>query len=170
MSSMLNVTSEIGTLRRVVVHAPGQEVRRMTPALRHDLLFDDILYLDLARHEHDAFRRLISAIGPQTEVLDAAGMLLDILQDEETRRALVESVCLLQISRDVDPGALRAELLDAEPAQLATWLVEGKTGQDRHARLTSYLSDMPYQLPPVPNLMFMRDPCAVVGNGLAVGH
>ena len=67
---MLNVTSEIGTLRRVVVHAPGQEVRRMTPALRHDLLFDDILYLDLARHEHDAFRQLLSVIVPPEDVLE----------------------------------------------------------------------------------------------------
>src|SRR5207237_590055 len=83
------VTSEIGTLRRVVVHTPGQEVRRMTPALRHDLLFDDILYLDLARHEHEAFKRLISVIVPPDDILDSADMLRDVLQDEQTRRDLV---------------------------------------------------------------------------------
>ena len=70
---MLNVTSEIGTLRRVVVHTPGQEIRLMTPALRHDFLFDDILYLDLARHEHDAFRKLISVIVPPENILDLQG-------------------------------------------------------------------------------------------------
>src|SRR5438552_7804901 len=94
---MLNVTSEIGTLRRVVVHSPGEEVRRMTPALRHDLLFDDILYLDLARHEHEAFRRLLSIIVPHTDVLNAADLLRDILEEEAPRRALIESVCRLQV-------------------------------------------------------------------------
>jgi arginine deiminase len=167
---MLNVTSEIGLLRRVVVHSPGEEVRLMTPALRRDLLFDDILYLDLAKHEHEAFRRLISIIVPHTDVLDAADMLRDVLEDEATRRTLVESVCRLQVGPNTDPDELCRELLDAEPAQLASWLVEGKTDPHRHTELTAYLSEMPYQLAPIPNLMFMRDPCAVVGGGLVVGN
>src|SRR5215216_2791848 len=99
----LNVTSEIGQLRRVVIHTPGQEVRQMTPALRHDLLFDDILYLDLAKHEHEAFRRLLSVIVPTDDVLDSADLLRDILEDETTRRMLVESVCRLQVGPDTDP-------------------------------------------------------------------
>jgi arginine deiminase len=167
---MLNVTSEIGLLRRVVVHAPGQEVRRMTPALRHDLLFDDILYLDLARHEHEAFRRLISIIVPHFDVLDSANLLRDILHDGVVRRSLIESVCRLQVGPNTDPDALCRELMDADPAQLTSWLIEGKPHPGKHAELTSFLSEMPYQLPPIPNFMFMRDPCAVVGNGLVVGH
>ena len=67
----------------MVVHTPGQEVRRMTPALRHDLLFDDILYLDLAKHEHEAFRRLISVIVPPEDVLDSADLLRDCLEDDD---------------------------------------------------------------------------------------
>ncbi|MFL5734590.1 MAG: arginine deiminase family protein [Chloroflexia bacterium] len=142
----------------------------MTPALRHDLLFDDILYLELAKHEHAAFRKLLSAIGPGTEVVDAADLLRGILEEEEIRRSLVDSVCRLYAVPGVEPGDLRREMLDAEPGQLAAWLIEGKPDQGRHTWLTSYLSDMPFQLPPIPNLMFMRDPCAVVGNGLVVGH
>src|SRR4051794_40335321 len=149
---MLNVTSEIGLLRRVVVHSPGQEVRRMTPALRHDLLFDDILYLDLAKHEHEAFRRLISVIVPHYDVLDSEDMLRDVLADESARHALVESVCRMQVGPNADVDKLRGELHDASPEQLASWLVEGKHDPGRHANLTSYLSDMPYELPPVPNL------------------
>ncbi len=167
---MLNVTSEIGQLRRVVVHTPGQEVRLMTPALRHDLLFDDILYYELARHEHEAFRRLISVIVPPEDVLDSADLLCDILQDEQTRYAIVGGVCLLELGPHVDPDRLCRDLLDAEPAQLAAWLIEGKPDPGRDTELTSFLSEMPYQLMPIPNLMFMRDPCAVVNNGLVVGH
>lgn len=167
---MLNVTSEIGTLRRVVVHTPGQEVRLMTPALRHDLLFDDILYHELARHEHEAFRRLISVIVPPEDVLDSADLLRDILQDEQTRHALVASVCQLELGPHVDPDKLCRDLLEADPTQLASWLIEGKPDPGRDTELTSFLSEMPYQLMPIPNLMFMRDPCAVVNNGLVVGH
>ena len=167
---MLNVTSEIGTLRRVVVHTPGQEVRQMTPALRHDLLFDDILYHDLARHEHDAFKRLISVIVPPEEVLDAADLLCDILQDEQTRNTLVQAICHLELAPHVDVEKFCDDLLSADPAQLARWLIEGKPDPHRDTELTSFLSDLPYQLAPIPNLLFMRDPCAVVNDGLVVGH
>ncbi|HEY0070400.1 MAG TPA: arginine deiminase family protein [Chloroflexia bacterium] len=167
---MLNVTSEIGTLRRVVVHTPGQEVRQMTPALRHDLLFDDILYHDLAKHEHDAFKRLISVIVPPEEVLDSADMLRDILQDEQTRNALVQAICLMELGPHVDAEKFCNDLLSADPDQLACWLIEGKPDPGRETELTSFLSEMPYQLAPIPNLLFMRDPCAVVNDGLIVGH
>src|SRR5437879_1154360 len=93
---MLSVTSEIGQLRSIVVHSPGQEVRLMTPALRHDLLFDDILYLDLARHEHEAFRQLLSVIVPPGDVLEAANLLRDVLEDEAARCSLIKGVCRLQ--------------------------------------------------------------------------
>src|SRR5688500_12629514 len=142
---MLDVTSEIGQLRRVVVHTPGQEVRRMTPALRHDLLFDDILYLDLAKHEHEAFRRLLSIIVPPEEVLDSADLLRDILEDETTRRMLVESVCRLQVGPDTDPEALCRELMEVESAQLASSLIEGKPHAGHHSDRTSCLSDLPHQ-------------------------
>jgi arginine deiminase len=167
---MLNVTSEIGTLKRVVVHTPGQEVRQMTPALRHDLLFDDILYHELARHEHQAFRRLISVIVPPEDVLDSADLLRDILEDEGIRRPLVESVCRLQVGPNTDPDQLARELIDADTDRLVTWLIEGKPHPGRYSELSSFLSEMPYQLPPIPNLMFMRDPCAIVGRGIVVGR
>lgn len=171
---MLNITSEIGVLRRVVVHTPGQEVRRMTPALRHDLLFDDILYLDLARHEHEAFRRLISVIVPPEDVLDSADLLRDILEDEPARHALIESVCRLQATLrsypNTDLDALARELREAEPTQLAHWLIAGKPNPGRHTELTDYLSEMPYQLPPLSNLMFMRDPAAIINNGIMVSN
>ncbi len=167
---MLNVTSEIGKLKRVVVHTPGQEIRRMTPALRHDLLFDDILYVDLAKHEHEAFKRIISVIVPPEDVLDSAEMLREVLEDDGARQAMVESVCKLQGGTDTQRDNLWRELRDAEPYKLAHWFIEGKMDPGRRSDLTSYLSEMPYQLPPIPNLMFMRDPCAVVNDGLLVGN
>ena len=142
----------------------------MTPALRHDLLFDDILYHELARHEHEAFRQLISVIVPPEEVLDAADMLRDILEDEQTRNALVQAICQMELAPYVDAERFCDEMLSVEPAQLARWLIEGKPDPNRDTELTSFLSEMPYQLAPIPNLLFMRDPCSVVNDGLVVGH
>jgi arginine deiminase len=39
---MVRVTSEIGRLRRVLMHEPGPEVDRMVPPMMEELLFDDI--------------------------------------------------------------------------------------------------------------------------------
>ncbi|RLE11761.1 MAG: arginine deiminase, partial [Actinobacteria bacterium] len=42
------VHSEVGRLRTVMVHRPGLEHRRLTPANMADLLFDDVIWVDKA--------------------------------------------------------------------------------------------------------------------------
>ena len=85
--STLSVTSEIGPLRKILLHRPGEEIRRMTPGMRQQLLFDDILYLDLARREHEAFRRLMSIIAPAEGILEVRDLLTEILADEQPAAA-----------------------------------------------------------------------------------
>ena len=51
----LGVHSEVGRLRRVVLHRPDLELRRLTPSNKDELLFDDVLWVKRARQEHDAF-------------------------------------------------------------------------------------------------------------------
>ena len=51
----LGVDSEIGALSEVIVHRPGLELDRLTPANIAGLLFDDVLWASRARAEHDAF-------------------------------------------------------------------------------------------------------------------
>jgi len=57
--SPVHVTSEIGRLRRVLIHEPGPEVDLMIPSMMEELLFDDILFGDAARAEHQRFRRVL---------------------------------------------------------------------------------------------------------------
>ena len=59
---MVYVTSEIGRLRKVLVHEPGPEVDRMVPPMMEELLFDDILFGDRARDAHRRFRRLLQLL------------------------------------------------------------------------------------------------------------
>ena len=43
----LSVDSEVGRLRRVIVHRPGLEMSRLTPGNMDDYLYDDVLWLCL---------------------------------------------------------------------------------------------------------------------------
>ena len=49
------VYSEVGKLRKVLVHRPDLSLRRLTPANHDELLFDDVLWVEHAQREHDAF-------------------------------------------------------------------------------------------------------------------
>ena len=55
------VHSEVGQLRKVIVHRPGLEMRRLTPTNAEELLFDDVIWARKARQDHDAFVDLMRA-------------------------------------------------------------------------------------------------------------
>src|SRR3954447_3028158 len=59
----LGVRSEVGVLRQVVLHRPGLELERLTPGNVQQLLFDDVLWAERAREEHDAFAELLRGRG-----------------------------------------------------------------------------------------------------------
>ena len=59
----INVKSEIGTLKRVLLHRPGKELLNLVPSRLHELLFDDIPYLEEAIKEHDAFADILRKEG-----------------------------------------------------------------------------------------------------------
>ena len=47
--SEFGVHSEVGRLRKVMVHRPGLELQRLTPSNHDDLLFDDVLWVERAQ-------------------------------------------------------------------------------------------------------------------------
>ena len=61
----IQVYSEIGKLRKVLLHRPGRELENLVPAYRERMLFDDIPYVRVAREEHDAFARLLRDHGAE---------------------------------------------------------------------------------------------------------
>nr|MDP9122446.1 arginine deiminase family protein [Acidobacteriota bacterium] len=84
------VDSEIGRLRRVLIHRPGFEIDWMVPSMMEQLLFDDILDGDDAREEHDLFRGVLQQAG--VEVLDAESLLADVLRDDGPRGWLLKEL------------------------------------------------------------------------------
>ena len=87
---MLQIHSETGRLRRVLVHEPGPEVDRMVPDMMEELLFDDILFGERAREEHRRLCRLLEVLGVET--LDMRDLLEQTLEDELAREWLLKAV------------------------------------------------------------------------------
>ena len=58
-SAGVGVASEVGRLRTVLLHRPGDELRRLTPRNNDQLLFDGVPWVDRAQEEHDAFAQAL---------------------------------------------------------------------------------------------------------------
>src|SRR6478736_4467685 len=82
------VTSEVGRLRTVLLHRPGNELRRLTPRNNDRLLFDGIPWVDRAQDEHDAFAAALTDRG--VEVLYLADLLCEALSVPDARHETVE--------------------------------------------------------------------------------
>ncbi len=154
----LNVFSEIGALRAVLVHEPGAEVDVMPPSMMEELLFDDIIYGDRARREHARFRAVLQKLG--AEVLDTGTLLGEAVEAApEELRGLISDVARLE---GLDLETVK-RLDSLTPRDLARTLVHGlrtESGRDDPSAL--------FRLPPLPNLLFSRDAQVVLGDQLLV--
>jgi len=151
---MVHVTSEIGRLRRVLVHEPGLEVDRMVPPMMEELLFDDILFGERARDEHGRFRRLLQVLG--IEVVEATELLRETLTDGDAREWLWRMM-LPQL-----PPDLRGSHPGDADEMLAT-VVGGLLTDDEGGGIEVH--DL-FRLAPLPNWCFQRDPQVVLGDGV----
>ena len=62
MSQGLCVHSEIGALKKVLLHRPGRDLVNLKAEDFEDVWIHDCFYLDYAQKEHDAFLTLHSSI------------------------------------------------------------------------------------------------------------
>jgi arginine deiminase len=175
--TQLGVYSEVGKLRRVLVHRPGRDIERLTPANRAEFLFDDVVWVERAQAEHDAFTDVLRSRG--VEVLYLQDLLADTLRESaEARRHSVDRVVssyTVGLSMVED---LRAFLLEMDADRLAEVLVGGLLlseidGVDlahlsRHS-LGAVLSEPDsFVLPPLPNTVFTRDSSAWLYGGVVL--
>ena len=150
----LSVHSEIGRLRRVLIHKPGPEIDTMVPEMMSDLLFDDILFGRKAQEEHDAFRGVLERAG--VEVLEAQDLLADVLEDSGLRS---DAVARLERRYGL-AGSARRRLGECSPPELAAVMVAGLRSLDEKEERQRRF----FALPPVPNYFFQRDPQFVLGD------
>ena len=90
--TQINIDSEIGALNAVMVHRPGREIENMTPASAPDVLYDDILNLQLAVREHDQLTGVLQRVA---DVYEFEDLLSDTLADEHIKGLLIDELVSL---------------------------------------------------------------------------
>lgn len=159
MPPMIQVASEVGRLRKVLLHEPGLEVDHMVPATMDELLFDDVLFGDRAREEHALFRRALQLL--DVEVVEATDLLTETLEQEPARAWVTELL-------PPEPSkSLEARFREAGPEELAVMLTAG-VRREEHDGEGIEVGDL-FEVPPLPNWCFQRDPQVLLGSGVLFG-
>jgi arginine deiminase len=157
-SQMLGVDNEVGTLRTVMLHRPGPELKRLTPRNNDSLLFDGIPWVSRAQEEHDAFAAALLSRG--VEVLYLTDLLTDTLADPAARSDAIEHVTSgLRLGPTL--RSYVTEMLQSQtPAELTSVLTAGLRNDEvriEHSLVTSLLAADDFLIDPLPNLLFTRD-------------
>ena len=156
---MINVVSEVGRLRSVVIHPPGPAMERMLPehidpASPSYLLFDDLVDVRAAADEHE---QLCDVPASVAEVVPFQRLLADTLEDTARKRSLLDDIAVHEGLTDHQAG----QLVGLDSTALAASLVAGTVG--------GQVGGEPL-FAPAPNLIFTRDLAAVVGDTIVVGN
>src|SRR5215210_3913060 len=115
--------SEVGTLRTVMLHRPGPELKRLTPRNNDRLLFDGIPWVSRAQEEHDAFAAALR--DRDVEVLYLTDLLTETFAEETARTEAIETALGQLHLGDTMRTHLRPLLSESSPEQLTTYLTSG---------------------------------------------
>lgn len=161
-------SSEVGRLRTVVLHRPGQELARLTPRNNDSLLFDGIPWLGRAQEEHDAFAQALR--DHDVEVLYLVDLLTETLQQPEAREEIVASTTAALHLGDSLRRYLVEALSDLAPDALAAVVTGGLRNDEVAHRsiVTSLLRPDDFLVDPLPNLLFTRDSSVWLPDRVAV--
>lgn len=171
----INVRSEIGPLKKVLLHRPGNELLNLTPDSLSRLLFDDIPFLPDAQAEHDEFARALKENGIEVVYLEdlmaSVLELSDDIEDKFIRQFIYEAGITTPKYKNLVYSYLKSfnnkkelvlktmEGIKLEEISRAKRDVE-KSLVDLVSEESDFLAD------PMPNLYFTRDPFASAGNGV----
>ena len=174
----INVSSEIGTLRRMLIHSPDRGLGKVVPSKAQDWLFEDIVHLDMMRRDEydyyvkillyfldpDKVRGKVDQLGPNSDrnffkpdhasyfgsdkVVDVQRLLADILADEVIRTRLIAAIC------GIERTAFRTQhqLNQFDPVELAKIMISGS------------LPNQTMLFAPLPNFIFTRDIGIVIND------
>jgi arginine deiminase len=169
----IRVYSEIGNLKKVLLHRPGKELENLMPEYLERLLFDDIPYLEIAQQEHDAFAKIFESLG--IEVVYLEDLVVDSLINDEIKLQFIkEYIEEAGIKESRESSMLKDYFLSfASSKEMVLKMMEGirksEINDYRGPRLADFLSNQyPFIIDPMPNLYFTRDPFATIGDGVSI--
>lgn len=175
MDNVINVKSEIGTLKKVLLHRPGNELLNLTPDTLSRLLFDDIPFLPEAQKEHDEFAHILKENGIEVVYLeDLMAEVLELGDDIENkfiRQFIFEAGIRTPKYKELVFDYLKSFVNKKE---LVLKTIEGikieeipRKKREVEKSLVDLVSDeSEFLADPMPNLYFTRDPFASAGNGV----
>ena len=175
MDNVINVKSEIGTLKKVLLHRPGNELLNLTPDTLSRLLFDDIPFLPEAQKEHDGFAHILKENGIEVVYLeDLMAEVLELGDDIENkfiRQFIFEAGIRTPKYKELVFDYLKSFVNKKE---LVLKTMEGikieeipRKKREVEKSLVDLVSDeSEFLADPMPNLYFTRDPFASAGNGV----
>lgn len=178
MVTTYGANSEVGRLRKVIVHRPDLSLMRLTPANKDELLYDDVLWVSQAQKEHDAFVAMMRERG--IEVYYHQELLAEALNTSPKARQHAAERTVNHLS--VGPAlvdTVRSELASWNGEKLAMHLIGGLKrseffedyGSDRlesHSLVAAQADPQAYILPPLPNTLYQRDPAAWLFGGVSL--
>ena len=163
------VRSEVGRLRTVMLHRPGNELRRLTPRNNDALLFDGLPWVDRAQEEHDAFADALRSRG--VEVLYLSQLLIETLADADAREAAIAHTMTDLRLGDTLRHYLTDLLHDTGPEDLAEILMAGLRNDevsDTGSLVAALHASDEFLIDPLPNLLFTRDSSVWVGDRVTI--
>jgi arginine deiminase len=177
MMAEFGVHSEVGKLRKVMVHRPELSLQRLTPSNHDELLFDDVLWVERAQFEHDRFVEKMRDRG--VEVFLFRDLLAEALAaSDEGRRRLIEVAASEYTVGLSLVDEIRNVLSNLQPDQLAKHLIGGLTVAESEIDLGKFkefslpaaaLDDTStFILPPLPNTLFTRDSSCWIYGGVSI--
>lgn len=140
---MINVSSEIQPLRKVLIHRPDDGIDRIDPKSAEDLLFDDLVYLPKMREEHKIFTDVLRIFLGNQNVIEMEDLLLEALETSvESREQLIDYIVNFEEMPQRDKEFLKSLPVPALKKML----------------ITGYFPEEDVELfDPIPNFMFTRD-------------
>ena len=168
----VGVSSEVGTLRTVIVHRPDLAHERLSPTNCHELLFDDVIWVRHARQEHDAFVDLMRERG--VEVLLFHDLLAETLEQKDAREWVLTRRLRPEETTVMFAQDLTDWMLEMSGDELATRLTGGVTVRELPEKVASVVKNAmrptDFVIAPLPNTPFMRDTSAWIFGGVSINQ
>jgi arginine deiminase len=151
---MVNVNSEIGRLRKVIVHRPDKGIGRITPKRATELLFDDIVYVPQMMEEHDTFTDVLDEFVGAENVLETEKLIFEALNaNPEKRQVLLE----MAVNYEELPKSDLKILTDMPNDVLTQVLVTGYQKEEDRIFFD-----------PIPNFIFTRDIAVAINDHVMI--
>jgi len=174
-TSAIHVNSEIGRLKKVMLHKPSRELENLMPEYLERLLFDDIPYLKIAQEEHDSFADILRKNG--VEVVYLLDLVTEAITSNDVKEQLIaELIDEAGIKTSREKEVLTEYFRSLETKQMILQMMAGvrktEISHFEDKSLGDFLRHLdnqyPFILDPMPNLYFTRDPFAAIGNGVSI--